>query len=423
MMKQTFLALLSLLFITASFGQDMKKVRNFYDKKDWAKGKEAIDLVLANEKEQKNWEAWYYKGLIYGQVAKDANLSSTVPDAWMVSFESYLKAMELDSKQAETFMTLRNFPVFDNYLELQRQGNDLFNKQDYKTAFERYKQADKVGRFIFKNKWALSEVDTILYYYMGAAAMQSDNMEGAVEYFKKICDANIGGEGFDVCYRYVSYYFDKKGDVETADKYAAMGRKLYPEDSYYDRVELDRERKKNGIGPALFEKYDVVLQRDTKDYDLRYDYAAEVFNWMYNDGEAPADQKEKYFNKIVEQLKICTEIDPAKIDGYLLLGKTYFNDAAFLQEDLKKIRGKTPEDEKKKADMKAKMETRMKEALPFLERSHEMFKKVKEEEFKAEKRLRNEYKTTLYLLTEAHRFLGNTEKEKFYDKEYQKLNQ
>ena len=40
-----------------------------------------------------------------------------------------------------------------------------------------------------------------------------------------------------------------------------------------------------------------------------------------------------------------------------------------------------------------------------------------------DKRTKNEYKTTLYLLTDAHRFLGNTEKEKAYQKKYDVLNQ
>ena len=40
-----------------------------------------------------------------------------------------------------------------------------------------------------------------------------------------------------------------------------------------------------------------------------------------------------------------------------------------------------------------------------------------------DKRTKNEYKSTLYLLTEVHRFLGNKDKEKEYDAKYQALNQ
>jgi hypothetical protein len=420
-MKQLFFTTIALLFCVAISAQDIKKVRTAYDKKEWTKAKEAVDLMMANEKEQKNWEGWYYKGLIYGQIAKDPALKASTPEAWTISFEAYQKAMELDPKQTETYMALRSYPVFDNYLEFSREGNDLYNKQDYKAALEKYKMADKVGRFIFKNKWALSEVDTILYYYAGAAAMQSDNMPDAISFFQKICDAGISGEGYDVCYRYVTYHYDQKGDAAAVEKYSTLGRKLYPNDSYYDKLELDKERKK-GVGPDLFKKYETVLEKDTKDYDLRFDYAAEIFNWLFMDQKAPADQHAIYLDKIIEQLNKCIAIDSKKPDAHLLMGKAYFNEAAAVQEESKKVKGTAPAEVQKKNELKAKMDARMKEALPHLETSLNLFENMGADQLK-DKRMKNEYKTTLYLLTDAYRFLGNTEKEKFYDKKYQVLNQ
>ncbi|MBY0478408.1 MAG: hypothetical protein K2Q24_12235 [Chitinophagaceae bacterium] len=420
-MKKFLFSAIAVMFCLAASAQDMKKVRGFFDKKDWVKAKESIDLTLANEKEQKNWEAWYYKGLIYAQISKDPNLKGTLPDGWMQSFNAYQKSMELDPKQAEAFMAIRSYPVFDNYLELQREGNKFYNDKVYASALELYKQADQVGRFIYKNKWALSEVDTILYYYAGAAAMQVEKMDEAIAYFQKICDAGIGGEGFDVCYRYVTYHYDSKKDEANAQKYAALGRKLYPADTYYDKLDLDKI-KKQGVGPDLFKQYEVVLEKEPKDYEMRYDYAAEMFNWLYMDQKAPADQKQVYFEKIVAQLKTCISVDPKQPDAHLLLGKTYFNEAAAIQDELKLVKGTTPADTQKKADLKKKMEEKMKEALPYLEGSLAIYEAMSADQMK-DKRTKNEYKTTLYLLTDANRFVGNTEKEKAYQKKYDALNQ
>jgi hypothetical protein len=421
-MKQILLAAIAFVFALNVSAQDIKKVRNYVDKKDWVKAKEAVDLMLANEKEQKNWEAWFYKGFIYGQVGKDAALKGTIPDVWNVSFEAFSKAMELDAKQTEGYLALRSYPVFDSYLELQREGNDFYNKQDYANALDKYKQADKVGRFIFKNKWALSEVDTVLYYYAGAAAMQGEKMEDAINFFQKICDAGIGGEGYDVCYRYVTYHYDEKKDYVNAAKYAALGRKLYPNDAYYDKLDLDKERKK-GNGPDLFKKYEAVLEKTPKDYDMRFDYAAEIFNWLFMDQKAAADQKQTYFDKIITELKTCIQTDAAKPDAHLLMGKVYFNDAANIQDELKATKGTTPADVQKKTELKTKMESRMKEAIPHLEKALVVFEGMKKDEVMKDRRLKNEYKTTVNLLTEAYRFLGNPEKEKFYQKKYDELNQ
>lgn len=420
-MKKFLFSAIAVMFCLAVSAQDMKKVRGFFDKKDWVKSKESIDLTLANEKEQKNWEAWYYKGLIYREIAKDANLKAGTPDAWMQSYEAYQKAMELDPKQAEAFMALRSYPVFDNYLELQKEGNKFYNDKDYANALARYKQADQVGRFIYKNKWALSEVDTVLYYYAGAAAMQVEKMDEAIAFFQKICDAGIGGEGYDVCYRYVTYYYDNKKDEANAQKYAALGRKLYPNDTYYDKLDLDKAKKK-GVGPDLFKQYEVVIDKEPKDYEMRYDYAAEIFNWLYMEQKTPAAEKPSYFEKIVTQLKAAIATDSKQPDAYLLLGKTYFNEAAAVQDELKLIKGTTPADTQKKTELKKKMEDRMKEAIPQLELALGIYEAMSADQMK-DKRTKNEYKTTLYLLTDAHRFLGNTEKEKAYQKKYDVLNQ
>jgi hypothetical protein len=65
----------------------------------------------------------------------------------------------------------------------------------------------------------------------------------------------------------------------------------------------------------------------------------------------------------------------------------------------------------------------MNEALPYLENALAIFETTDPESFKKDKRLKNEYKNTLYILVDAYRFLGNKEKEQYYDKKYQVLNQ
>jgi hypothetical protein len=141
------------------------------------------------------------------------------------------------------------------------------------------------------------------------------------------------------------------------------------------------------------------------------------------DQKATNEEKPIYFEKIVTQLKQCIEIDSKNADAHLLIGKTYFNEAAAIQDDLKTIKGATPADTQKKVELKKKMELRMNEALPYLENALAIFETTDPESFKKDKRLKNEYKNTLYILVDAYRFLGNKEKEQYYDKKYQVLNQ
>ena len=52
-MKQFIFSAIAFLFCLSVSAQDIKKVRSLFEKKDWVKAKEAVDLLLTNEKEQK----------------------------------------------------------------------------------------------------------------------------------------------------------------------------------------------------------------------------------------------------------------------------------------------------------------------------------------------------------------------------------
>jgi tetratricopeptide (TPR) repeat protein len=315
-------------------------------------------------------------------------------------------------------MTVRNFPVFENYQELSKAGTELFNSNDFKGAVAKYKDADMVGRYIFENGWALTELDTILTYYIGAAAMQAEMTDDAVLYFQKLADKEISGDGFDLCYRYLAYHYDKQGDRAKSDKYVSIGRRLYPEDAYYDKLDLDRQRKIGG-GPALFSKYEKVIAKEPNDYDFRYDYAAEMFNWLYTDPKATAAEKEKVSKSIFEQLNACLKINPSSTDALILKGKTYFNEAAALQESYNKIKGTVAADQEKKKVIKSNMDSYINESIKSLEESVVLFEKMPADDFKNDRRLKNEFKNTLYLLAEAYKFIGNNEKAKYYEKKEQ----
>jgi hypothetical protein len=60
-------------------------------------------------------------------------------------------------------------------------------------------------------------------------------------------------------------------------------------DMYYDRIELDKCVRAEQV-PRTSSRNMKPLCRRSKDYELRYDYAAEIFNWLYMDSKATAEQ-------------------------------------------------------------------------------------------------------------------------------------
>lgn len=430
-MKKFIFSLLTILTFQTVMSQDIKKVRSAYEKKDWTKAKDAVDLYLATEKGTKDWEGWYYKGLIYAQVAKSPidqtndNKPRTLDqerkfdpilNAWTVSFEAFKKASQLDAKQVTAFMAVRDYPVFENYQGLYQNGYDLYAKNDFRNAVINFKQADQVGRYIYENKWALSELDTALVFIIGYTYLVDKKPEQSVTYFKQIADREITGKDYDICYSSLAYYYDNIGDRVNSEKYANLGRRLYPEDPYYDKLDIERESK-NGIGPNLFLLYEKVIEKTPNDIDIVYEYASNMVKWLYPDNQESAEVRQKTFINIINQLNTCIKLNDAYINAYTLKGETYYKEAAELEYSYNKIKGTAPADLDKKKAIKTNMDSYINECIKSFEGAVVLFEKMPTDDFKNDELL----KKVIGYLKECYKYLGNKEKAQYYEKKEQAL--
>ena len=58
-------------FITTSLvAQTIDDIKDLISKAQWDKAKTSIDAFLLKEKNAIKWEGWYYKGIIYNEIAK-----------------------------------------------------------------------------------------------------------------------------------------------------------------------------------------------------------------------------------------------------------------------------------------------------------------------------------------------------------------
>ncbi|MDP9229478.1 MAG: hypothetical protein M3O67_02255, partial [Bacteroidota bacterium] len=75
MRKLIFTALIAFLTV-ALYAQKIEDVKELIGKKDWDKAKEKVDAFLANAKNAQSAEGWYYKGVIYNELAKKDSSNS-----------------------------------------------------------------------------------------------------------------------------------------------------------------------------------------------------------------------------------------------------------------------------------------------------------------------------------------------------------
>src|SRR5688500_15043956 len=111
-MQKLFLVLLFSFAATTMFGQDLDEINELVGKSKWDKEKAAIDKYLSNTKKANDANAWYFKGLIYNEIAKSEQFKSLVPDGRMEAFNAFKKTLELEPKNVR--MTLeQHVRLFD----------------------------------------------------------------------------------------------------------------------------------------------------------------------------------------------------------------------------------------------------------------------------------------------------------------------
>ncbi|MBA3674241.1 MAG: hypothetical protein H0W75_04665 [Chitinophagaceae bacterium] len=423
-MKKILLTGTLLIMLSALFAQDPKKLKTFLDAKQYDKAKAEVDAAIA--KKPADPLALYYKSKVYSTLAADPQFKVSVPDAREQAFEAFKKAIETDKDNKVLFAATQDQykPIFDLYSGYYDAGAAAFNngaasrnKADYDQALTLFKNSDMVGRYIYSKKWALSELDTQLVLTIGKAAINADRKEEAVTYLKKLADANIFATkddklSYQLPYQWLSMYYKDAKDEENFLKYNSLGRKLFPKEDYYDAVMLDYYRDKKNY-PALFRKYDEITSNFPDSFSYHFNYAADVFNFIYNKDATKIDNKELLLKNLGLGLQKALTLNPNDVGTRLLLGQYYYNQAVDLREAANLIKGTKPEDVKKKADLTLQAKDLFNKSIPFTE---DVVKTLENNGYK--KSDKSKYKSTVNLMQGIYQYLNQPDKLKFYQAKY-----
>jgi hypothetical protein len=415
MKRVLFTALLAIASM-GIYAQDLKKTQDFITANAWDKAKESSDQFLSFAKNQKNAQAWYLKGKIYGAIASNPGFKSLAPDGRLVALEAFKKALELDKTMTTTYLTLDQYqPVFNLYTSNFDEAAQLYNAEKYPEALQQFQNTAVFGEFIFSQGWGLNKLDTTLTYYSALSALNSKNEELAVKYFTRLADAKVSNTPEQATsYRYLAkYYYDKKDEANTT-KYINLGMELYPKDDYLPLLELDIVREK-GDKALLYKKFEEIIQANPGNFDVIFEYANELFldTHVADASKRPANYAENCA-KIEELYKKAIALKPDNADVLLALGKHYYNEALFLEEDLNKIRGTKPEDLKKKADLNTQVAAIATKSIEPLEKVFNQF----DSQAKLKVHDKSNYKSACSLLSYAYEKIKDKTKSDFYQKKY-----
>jgi tetratricopeptide (TPR) repeat protein len=382
-MKKLFLTALLAVVAFLSQAQKLEKAKDLLTRKKLTEAKTEIDNVLAVEKNKTSADAWYQKAKIYGAIAADSSLKSTVPDARNTAFEAMKQYLELESKEKDAAkrniqLTLdNNAPLIDLYTGYSKDAASFYNASNYNDAFVNFRNSLAVFDLMSSRGIIPIKLDTTTTLYAGISAEKAQKPDDAAVYYSKIAEAKAKGEGFVEIYKWLADYYRRKDDIANASKFSALGKEVYPADPFWTGFDLDMAREK-GNKEDLFKKYEQVIKENPDNYLFLFNYGVELYQTGYDPdaSKRPANSKE-LIAKAVEVMTKTLEKKPDFANANMVLGQIYYNQGVEINNENKNIRPKpgaklTPEELKKKDEMRAETAKKFDQALPYLMKVDEL---------------------------------------------------
>lgn len=374
-MKRIFVLLLAGFTVATTHAQDLDDIKDMINKNQFKEAKAGIDKYLSNAKNANDATAWYYKGRIYNSLSREkATPETEVYGLKNEAFEALKKNQQLDPKDVS--LTLEDHASYlDLYAGLYDFGASLFNSKNFEGAYMAFKKALEVKDYTLNKKYTFSQLtlyplDTTLVLNTAVAASQAKKTDEAIAYYRQLTDANVGGKDYENIYEYLVDHYSKKGDKTNMQALLAKAKKMYPENPFWTSIEL-KEIADSKDTAALYAKYDEMLAKNPGNFELAYNYAAEMYNSLIKkDPKDPAAVA--LSDRLTGVLKIAMDADKG-IDATVLMANHLFNISADLLADANLVKGNKPDDVKKKADLKGKANAKMDETIVYAEKALKYF--------------------------------------------------
>jgi len=371
-MKKLFFLIVLCNMVFSISAQDIKDIRNYSLLGQTQKGKDAVDKFLSVPKNALKPEGWFYKGVLYIESSKDSTKPASLSaELKATAFAALKKYRELDPK-VPLLVERNNAPIFDLYIGyFSELGVKSYLAKDPATAVDFFKKALEIQEYISSNNlvgnngFKFTALDTTLVLYTAIAAGEAKMVDEAAIFYAKLVDANVSEKEYIDAYQVLAERYKIKKEKVAFDNLIAKAKKFYPENNEYWTA-LQIEEATDGVGkPEIFSKYEELLLKIPGNYTLPYNYAVELYRYIYSD-EMQKVNTNDYKNKLPEVMKKAIAIK-STIEANFLLANFYYNNSIDISEEARNIKGVKPEDLKKKKDLQSQSELAMTQAIPFAE--------------------------------------------------------
>lgn len=346
-MKRLLVLLAVLISVNASAQKAaVQTAINYYRYEDLDKAKEAIDGACTNESSMGMSKAWYYRGLIYHALHESTNakFAALKPGALDEARKSYEKTIELDAKNEYKEDILKRLEILAS--QSLNGGVDMYRESKFAESMKYFQTSAEI------NKKYFNRLDTLAIYNGGLAADKSGDVTTALNNFKLLTDANYGGAKL---FSLMANMYLTQKDTANALMTINQGRQKYPEDGTLITQGLNIYLS-SGRDKEAYAQNEDALKSDPNNAVL-----------YYIKGNL-ADKLGKH-DEAVGAYKKALEIKADYFDAAYNLGAMFFNEGA----EMSNVANKIPASKIAEYDAaKKKFEAKFREALPYLEKAHEL---------------------------------------------------
>ena len=336
-MKSYFLLLAAFFAAsTAVVAQNYDPVKTLVMLNQLEKAKTDIDKAFANAKYTSKPEAYVLKSVIYSGLANAEGKKGTpVADQLIAEAEAaFSKFREMDPS-----MALLSEPMYQNgavnlYSSYYTAGYTDYSNKNWPDALTKLKKAISYSDILIKLKLLSSSLDTNVLILAGITAESGGFKEDALEYYKKLANAKVGGEGFEGVYRYlITYSFGKK-DMEAFERYKSLGKEVFPKSDYFDYDKVDfAVGLANGFEEKL-KAIDELLLTDPDNFKANQVLGEILYDTLDPREEGavlPANYAELE-KKMINAFNRAAKARPGYEIPYLYIGDHFINKAAVVSE-------------------------------------------------------------------------------------------
>ncbi len=322
------------------------------------KAAEYIEPATTHEATMAKDKTWRYRGDIYRLIAMgdDAALKAKYPDALKKAIDSYLKAVELDTKDSYKADNVKALGALQG--ASLNAGNDAFGAKEFDRAIELYGNSQRIAK-------AFGMVDTNAIFNTALAYETKGDAANAVAKYKECID--LGYDKVEV-YRYLATLQAKQEDLKGAVATTQAGRAKYPGNADLLKDELIfllRDGREGEVEGVLNE----AIEKNPKD-PILWSIRGSIWDKCANPEDGATVEETamiECYNKAEEAYKKAIELKPDFFDAYFNIGVLHNNRAAYEYEKCNKI--KVDKDYMVCKEGADKIYTA---AIPYFEKAHEL---------------------------------------------------